>query len=125
MNSNNVNIPSVPARDYEEDANSKPPNYDQSLRLQYRATQNGPQMQLNPHFGQEMHQPMMPMNNVWASTGSDDYQRQFLGTGNIASREESEKEKKEQMKQALVKRHIPETYGSIILKFRNTGIMKI
>ena len=50
---------------------------------------------------------MMPMNNVWASTGSNDYQRQFLGTGNIASREESEKEKKEQMKQALVKRNIP------------------
>ena len=107
VNSNDINKPSAPMRDYEEDANSNPPNYDQSVNLQYRTTQNGPQRQFDPHFGQGMHRPMMPMNNVWASTGSNDYQRQFLGTGNIASREESEKEKKEQMKQALVKRHIP------------------
>ena len=38
VNSDNVNRPSAPARDYEEDANSKPPNYDQSVRLQYRTT---------------------------------------------------------------------------------------
>ena len=42
LNSDDVNRPSLPARDYEEDANSKPPNYDQSVRLQYRATQYGP-----------------------------------------------------------------------------------
>ena len=65
-------------------------------------------MQFNPHFGQEMHQPMMPTNKVWPPTGSSDYQMQFLGNSNITSREESEKEKKEQMKQALVKRNIPQ-----------------
>ena len=36
------------------------------------------------------------------------YQMQFLGTSNIASREESEEEKKEQMKQVLIKRNIPQ-----------------
>ena len=116
VNSNNINRPSAPARDYEEDANSKPPSYDQSVRLQYKATQNGPQMQLNPHFGQEMHQPMMPTNNVWPPTGPSDYQMQFLGTSNIASREESEEEKKEQMKHVLVKRKIPQDLWNYYLE---------
>ena len=108
VNSSIVNKPSAPARDYEDDANSNPPNYDQSVSLQYRATQNRSQMQFNPQFGQEMHQTMAPTNNAWPHTGPTDCQMQSLETGNVISREESEEEKRKQMKRALVRRNIPQ-----------------
>ena len=50
VNSNNINRSATQGRDNEEDANSKSPNYDQSVGLQYRATQNGLQIQRNPQF---------------------------------------------------------------------------
>ena len=116
LNSNNVNRSAKQGRNNEEDANSKPPNYDQSVGLQYRATQGGSQMQHNPQFNQGMYQPMLPMNTAWPPTGPSVYQMQFMGTGNIASREESEDEKKERMKHVLVKRNIPQNLWNYYLE---------
>ena len=108
MSSNNINKSATQGRSNEEDANSKPPKYDQSVRLQYRATQGGSQMQHNPQFNQGVYQPMLPMNTAWPPPDSSFYQMQFMGTGNIPSREESENEKKERMKHVLMKRNIPQ-----------------
>ena len=104
MNSNNINRLAKKGKNNEEDANSKPPNYDQSLGLQYRAAQGIPQMQ----FNQGMYQPMVPMNAAWTPSDPSIYQTQFMGTSNIPSREESENKKKEWMRHVLVKRKIPE-----------------
>ena len=65
VSSNNINKSATQGRSNEEDANSKPPNYDQSVRLQYRATQGGSQMQHNQQFNQGVYQPMLPMNTAW------------------------------------------------------------
>ena len=59
VSSNNISNSATQGRSNEEEANSKPPNYDQSVRLQYRTTQGGPQMQHNSHFNQGIYQPMV------------------------------------------------------------------
>ena len=51
---------------------------------------------------------MVPMNTAWPPSDPSFYQTQFIGTGNIPSREESQKEKKERMKHVLMKRNIPQ-----------------
>ena len=56
----------------EEDVNTKPPDYDQSIGFPHRAAQVNPQMQYNSQFNQGMYQPMFPMNNLqntaWVSS---------------------------------------------------------
>ena len=102
----NVDKPSAPVKDDEEDPSTRPPNYDQSVSQQYRAAQHGPQVQFSPQFNQEMHQPMMPMNTAWHPPGTNAYQMQFPGSSNITSRRESVEEQKETMIKVLVKRNI-------------------
>ena len=116
VNSNNINRSATQGRSNEEDANSKPPNYDRSLGLQYRAAQVNSQMQYNSQFSQGMYQPMFPMNTAWASSDPSIYQMQFMGTSNVPSREESENEKKERMKHILMKRKIPENLCNYYLE---------
>ena len=108
MSSNNISNSTTQGRSNEEEANSKPPKYDQSVRLQYRTTQGGLQMQHNSHFNQGVYQQMVPMNTAWPLSDPSFYQTQFIGTGNIPSREESQKEKKDRMKHVLMKRNIPQ-----------------
>ena len=50
---------------------------------------------------------MMSMNTAWHPPGTNAYQMQFPGTGNITSKRESVEEQKETMRKVLVKRNIP------------------
>ena len=107
VNSDNVDKPSAPVRDNEEDPSAKPPNYDQSVWQQYRAAQHGSQVQFYPYINQEMHQPMMPMNTAWHLPGTNNFQMNLPGTGHITSKRELVEEQKESMRQTLEKRNIP------------------
>ena len=121
VNNSSINKVAVRRANIEETMNSKPPDYDQSVRSQNGVAQGNHQMQYNQQFNQGMYQPTFPMNNLLnnalASSDQNFYQMQVSGTGNIPSREQTMEERKERMRQQLI-------CGIITLKVRNTGISK-
>ena len=83
-----------------EATNSKPPDYDQSVRSQQNRTQGNHQMLYNQQLNHGAYQPMLPMNNMqntgFFSTDQNFYQMQAVGTGSVPSREKTrEKGRKE------------------------------
>ena len=90
--------PSAPAEDDEDDPNTRPPNYDQSVQQHQRATQQGHQVHFNPNIVQYV-QPSMIHNN--------EFQYSPQATSQINMSKEWITEQKEKMRQTLKKRGIP------------------
>ena len=120
MNSNSVNKAAMRRADNRDAVNSKSPDYDQSVRSQHSIAQANRQMQYNQQFNQGMYQSAFPMNhsqnNAWTPSDPNYYQMRILGTGNILSREQTMEEKKERMRQQLIRRKIPEDLWNYYLE---------
>ena len=93
-----------------DDANAKPPDYDQSVGWPYQTPQHNSRMQYNmQQFNPGIYQQSFPMDssqNVFMMPNIN--QMQHMGTNSVPDREQTENEKKERMRKQLRKRKIPE-----------------
>ena len=104
--------PSAPAEDDEDDPNTRPPNYDQSVQQQQRATQQGHQVHFNPNIVQYVQPSMIPNN---------EFQYFPQATSQINMSKEWITEQKEKMRQTLKKEASLEACGITTLKLQKNG----
>ena len=93
-----------------DDANAKPPDYNQSMGWPYLMPQHNSQMQYGiQQFNTGQYQQLFPVNNPQNTfMMPNPSQMQYMNTSVGPVRGHTEEEKKEKMKAQLRKRKIPE-----------------